>query len=619
MSDQTKDKKRRLSRKNISEDILPTQFEYENQYVKWKAAQPIIHIEFSVDESGYIYWFWSFLITCGCLYNIVILSVLAFENVRASYFQTCIPLNTFFDILFLIDIIVRSRLSFYEEGVLQTEYVDTSRNYFQSIYFGLDILAIIPFDIVFISRTSSAFCRLNRFLKLYRIADFIAQSYGKLGQVTISLTKIIVSCFLLFHCNACIFYIISVNSDVSGWDGVNATFDDDEFLPWPYVPEKITDTYLVGCGKEEDDCYNQDFYFDEEREQHLVELYHFWREENRTNILRFSEFTKEYTVSIYWSALTMTTLGEQPPPNTSLQNFFEVINTLAGLLLFAVIMGSIGDLVANANQTKTYWQTLMDGLKQYMTYRSLNIDLQTKVLKYCEYEMAEETILKEHEVRDELPAKLYGHVTTSIIGKSLLNSALFRASERSFLQEISEYLEPHYFCPGDVVVEKGQLCSEMFIIVSGQIIEITDDGEIEHYEGEVLGEMNMIWYENHLNNNRHRNNYVSNSFSQIHILTRDDFLKVLSVYDSKMKKRMFDVAYRSLREKGEMNDRKRRLLENEDLDATFRRLSKDADEITQNLNVLEKQFVKFASTAKQRVFKAEVIMCRFLKKHHKLF
>lgn len=64
------------------------------------------------------------------------------------------------------------------------------------------------------------------------------------------------------------------------------------------------------------------------------------------------------------------------------------------------------------------------GLK--IVYRNLNERLQTKVLKYCEYEMAEETIMKEHEVRDELPAKLYGHVTTSIIGASLVRSPLFR-------------------------------------------------------------------------------------------------------------------------------------------------------------------------------------------------
>ncbi|PIC33041.1 hypothetical protein B9Z55_013162 [Caenorhabditis nigoni] len=414
-----------MSKKLDDADLIPQHFEYENQYEKWRAANPRIEYDFSVDQSGYIYWIWTFIVVCGCLYNIIVLSVLAFENIRSAYLEKFLPINVAFDVIFFMDIIIRSMLSFYDEGVLVTEFSETRRNYFHSFYFGIDLLAIFPFDYLLIRKTSAAFCRLNRFLKIYRIANFIAQSYGKLTQVTISLSKIITACFLLFHVNACVFYIISVNSDTSSWDGVNATFDDDEYLPWPYTPEKITDAYFVGCDGRTD-CYNPNFYYDEAREEHLVELYHFWRMNNRTQVFNFSTFTKEYTLSMYWSAMTMTTLGEQPAPNTSIQNAFEIINTLAGLLLFAVIMGSIGDLVANANAVKTYWQTLMDGLKQYMTYRNLNESLQTKVLKYCEYEMAEETIMKEHEVRDELPTKLYGHVTTSIIGSSLVKSPLFR-------------------------------------------------------------------------------------------------------------------------------------------------------------------------------------------------
>ncbi|PIC33040.1 hypothetical protein B9Z55_013162 [Caenorhabditis nigoni] len=403
------ERKRRMSKKLDDADLIPQHFEYENQYEKWRAANPRIEYDFSVDQSGYIYWIWTFIVVCGCLYNIIVLSVLAFENIRSAYLEKFLPINVAFDVIFFMDIIIRSML-----------WIKIF-----SFYFGIDLLAIFPFDYLLIRKTSAAFCRLNRFLKIYRIANFIAQSYGKLTQVTISLSKIITACFLLFHVNACVFYIISVNSDTSSWDGVNATFDDDEYLPWPYTPEKITDAYFVGCDGRTD-CYNPNFYYDEAREEHLVELYHFWRMNNRTQVFNFSTFTKEYTLSMYWSAMTMTTLGEQPAPNTSIQNAFEIINTLAGLLLFAVIMGSIGDLVANANAVKTYWQTLMDGLKQYMTYRNLNESLQTKVLKYCEYEMAEETIMKEHEVRDELPTKLYGHVTTSIIGSSLVKSPLFR-------------------------------------------------------------------------------------------------------------------------------------------------------------------------------------------------
>ncbi|CAD91630.2 Cyclic nucleotide-binding domain-containing protein [Caenorhabditis elegans] len=605
------ERKRRMSKKPDDDDLIPQHFEYENQYEKWRAANPRIEYDFSVDESGYIYWIWTFFVVCGCLYNIIVLSVLAFENIRYAYIEKILPINIAFDTVFLFDIILRSMLSFYEDGVLITSFSETWRHYVHSFYFAIDLLAIFPFDYLLIRKTSAAFCRLNRFLKIYRIANFIAQSYGKLTQVTISLSKIFTACFLLFHVNACVFYIISVNSDTSSWDGVNATFDDDEYLPWPYTPEKITDAYFVGCDGRTD-CYNPYFYYDEAREDHLVELYHFWRTDNRTHIYNFSQFTKEYTLSMYWSAMTMTTLGEQPAPNTSLQNAFEIVNTLAGLLLFAVIMGSIGDLVANANAVKTFWQTLMDGLKQYMTYRNLNERLQTKVLKYCEYEMAEETIMKEHEVRDELPAKLYGHVTTSIIGASLVRSPLFRASERSFLNDISQLLEPHYFCPGDVVIEKGQLCSSMFIIVCGQMVEITEDNEIDHFEGEILGDVNLIWFNNHLNHNRHQHNVISSAFSQIHMLSRDDFFKVLSSYDPKLKRRLCDVAFYLQRQRGELDDKKRCLSENEDIESNLKRLAIDTLELHDKMTEMEEEFWDFSATAKRKLFESEMVVCDLL-------
>uniref|UniRef100_A0A1I7UDD5 Ion_trans domain-containing protein n=1 Tax=Caenorhabditis tropicalis TaxID=1561998 RepID=A0A1I7UDD5_9PELO len=178
------ERKRRMS--NNDDDLIPQHFEYENQYDKWRAANPRIEYDFSVDESGYIYWIWTFIVVCGCLYNIIVLSVLAFENIRSVYIDKFIPINVAFDVIFFVDILIRSMLSFYEDGVLVTEFSETRRNYVHSFYFGIDLLAIFPFDYLLIRKTSAAFCRLNRLLKIYRIAHFIAQSYGKLTQVWMS-------------------------------------------------------------------------------------------------------------------------------------------------------------------------------------------------------------------------------------------------------------------------------------------------------------------------------------------------------------------------------------------------------------------------------------------------
>ena len=88
----------------------------------------------------------------------------------------------------------------------------------------------------------------------------IEQYLNKLKlQLVIALCRIILICGLIFHWNACIFYIISLHSDTSKWPGmknsfkvknddvsdVNVTFDDDDFWPWPYMPEKITDVHYA--------------------------------------------------------------------------------------------------------------------------------------------------------------------------------------------------------------------------------------------------------------------------------------------------------------------------------------------------------------------------------------
>ncbi|VDP07396.1 unnamed protein product [Heligmosomoides polygyrus] len=99
-------------------------------------------------------------------------------------------------------------------------------------------------------------------------------------EVVISLMKIMISCTLIFHWNACAFYIISTYSDTTSWDDVNATFDDDEGWPWPYMPDKITDAYFTDCSLFEQRCDYQHPYVDEEREAHLVDLWHYW--ENRS-------------------------------------------------------------------------------------------------------------------------------------------------------------------------------------------------------------------------------------------------------------------------------------------------------------------------------------------------
>jgi hypothetical protein len=62
--------------------------------------------------------------------------------------------------------------------------------------------------------------------------------------------------------------------------------------------------------------------------------------------VHFSNFSKQYTLSIYWSSLTLTTRGQQPWPTDTTHNLLEIFDTIVGILVFAVIVGSVGNVVS---------------------------------------------------------------------------------------------------------------------------------------------------------------------------------------------------------------------------------------------------------------------------------
>ncbi|CAJ0601274.1 unnamed protein product [Cylicocyclus nassatus] len=507
-----------------------SEFDIENQFIKWKALHPTVEYDISVNPKGSVYWYWSCIVSSACFYNLIFITMLVFEDIRNGFYSHWITGNIICDVIYIIDMWFQSRLMFYEHGCKVTEMAETRSHYLSSSRFMIDVLSLLPTDLFLYIQYDASVLRLNRLLKCYRLLENFDLAQGRLTQAFISLMKIIISCALIFHWNACAFYIISTISDTTSWDEVNATFDDDDGWPWPYMPEKITDVHFADCSHFEQTCDYRKAYLDEEREAHLMDLYHYW--ENRTIKISFSTFTKAYTVSMYWSALTMTTLGEQPSPNETIQSVFEILDTIIGMVIFAGIMGSVGDLVEKANRVKAEWQQRMDGLKQFMTYRNLHAAFQRRVLKYCEYEMAKQEKMTEEEMRETLPPKLYTQVNKYMQWTTLTTSPLFESCETPFLRDLAGYLEPRDYGPGDVVCARGELNKEMLIVASGYL-SVVDPKNFTlrtYREGDVIEDSSIVWFPNNRYRNRRKYNVISIGYSQVYILFRDDLLRIWRDY-----------------------------------------------------------------------------------------
>ena len=65
----------------------------------------------SVNPKGTMYWQWSILVSSACLYNLIFVSLPAFEEIRISTDSKWLSYNLVADIIYLIDMFVQCKKS----------------------------------------------------------------------------------------------------------------------------------------------------------------------------------------------------------------------------------------------------------------------------------------------------------------------------------------------------------------------------------------------------------------------------------------------------------------------------------------------------------------------------
>ena len=215
-----------------------------------------------IDPDGSFLYYWQNFLITAIRYNFwVIILRFAFLEAQQNYASLWWILDTASDVVYVLDIVINSRVGFVDEGILIKDWKRAYQRYLKSPRFFLDVLSVLPLELLYFQTGIQPILRLPRLLKTYKSQEIESRLEGRANHPTIVRVFCLIHLmFLIIHWNAGIYFLISRAEG----------FGSDE---WVYPA-------LNGS---------------------------------------YDTLTRKYVRSFYWSALTLTTIGDLPSPVTNIE------------------------------------------------------------------------------------------------------------------------------------------------------------------------------------------------------------------------------------------------------------------------------------------------------------
>uniref|UniRef100_A0A8D1BSY1 Cyclic nucleotide-binding domain-containing protein n=1 Tax=Sus scrofa TaxID=9823 RepID=A0A8D1BSY1_PIG len=486
-----------------------------------------------VDPSSNLYYHWLTVIAVPVFYNWCLLVCRAcFDELQSEHLMLWLVLDYSADILYGLDLLVRARTGFLEQGLMVTDADRLWKHYRKTVHFKLDTLSLVPTDLAFFKvGMNYPELRFNRLLKLARLFEFFDRTETRTNYPNMfRIGNLVLYILIIIHWNACIYFAISK---------------------------------FIGFGTDS------------------------WVYPN-ISIPEYGRLSRKYIYSLYWSTLTLTTIGETPPPVKDEEYLFVVIDFLVGVLIFATIVGNVGSMISNMNASRAEFQAKIDSIKQYMQFRKVTKDLETRVIRWFDYLWANKKTVDEKEVLKSLPDKLKAEIAINVHLDTLRKVRIFQDCEAGLLVELVLKLRPAVFSPGDYICKKGDIGREMYIIKEGKLAVVAEDGITQFVvlsDGSYFGEISILNIKGSKSGNRRTANIRSIGYSDLFCLSKDDLMEALTEYPE---------AKKALEEKGRQILMKDNLIDEElaKAGADPKDLEEKVEHLETSLDTLQTRFAR---------------------------
>uniref|UniRef100_A0A6B2KY55 Cyclic nucleotide-binding domain-containing protein n=1 Tax=Arcella intermedia TaxID=1963864 RepID=A0A6B2KY55_9EUKA len=383
------------------------------------------------------------------------------------------------DALFLLDIMLRSRLQFRDGGDWIKDTEKIFKYYFKS-WFLIDIISSIPLDIFIWDSIIVHYCvRLTRLLRLPHIYSYFRSFEVRSTRAARYLFfKLVVSLLVMCHWLACGYFGLAYYENAWGQNNM--------LPPASYLNDTLTNQYIM---------------------------------------------------SYWWAVHVLTRFGGTVnDPVTILEMIFMTIVALFAFYWIAIVIGAISETIGSIRSDDAKQRSSILSLKSFMKSKDLPEPLQRKIVTYFDHVWSRYHGWDEDEILSWLPSNIKTEVNLYLSEQIITKIPLFDVNDAGYIKYLCSKLSARIFIPGDWIVNTSEVGDEMFIISGGSVDIFVNGTKIQTlHKGDYFGEIVLLY------DTFYTFSAQAKTFCDTLVLTKKSLASVLKFYPEH-RKYLIDIA-----------------------------------------------------------------------------